>query len=397
MIEVKVNEPNHRGLVLAVDGITWSPSDGIIGESRAELQSDSEGGDTFYVVLVNRGELSNRIAGHRFSDISREIKSISIIPSLNLIEGEAEISHGLAVRRDYVGIRGGYVGQTYMGVTFLFDADGWHRLWSIRDYQEEFRHVFEQQNLADLSWTPEESLGFGYIGDTENITSISAAVKDTGATIEEEARSHAGTLRELHRLTVASLMSRVGQESVVTHFNFPDEVRVACEQYLLYFVQFLEDLGVRATAELHHEAGEVLFAVTPEDKDEALDKIRDALGTYLSLAASPVDTASVLQSEIEVQRLAANIQHLQGQLTLAHAVLQSKDATIQLQQATINLQRRMLGGEVMLESVKDVTPKPKGEETLGGLVEITDIELKGVTLKLSEVFRRLRKKFGKKE
>ena len=51
----------------------------------------------------------------------------------------------------------------------------------------------------------------------------------------------------------------------MTYFEFPDAVRVPCEQYLLYFAQFLRDLGVEASSELRHEVGMVLFSVTPTD------------------------------------------------------------------------------------------------------------------------------------
>jgi CheY-like chemotaxis protein len=193
--------------------------------------------------------------------------------------------------------------------------------------------------------------------------------------------------------------SKATAYSLISQFDFPEEVRVPCEQYLLYFVQFLKDLGVEATADISHEAGKVLFAVTPSDKNEALGTIHNALEVYLRLAASPIDSSSMLHSDIQVQRLAANIQHLQGQLTLAHAVLQAKDATIELQQTTIQ-QQRLLTGEIVLESMKDVSPKSKDkdtEEVLGGLAEITRYEGKGFNLNLPEAFRRLRKLFNERK
>lgn len=58
----------------------------------------------------------------------------------------------------------------------------------------------------------------------------------------------------------------------------------------------------------------------------------------------------------------------------------------------------MLTGEIVLESMKDVSPKPKdSEEVLGGLAEITKYEGKGFNLNLPEAFRRLRQLFGEKK
>jgi hypothetical protein len=192
-------------------------------------------------------------------------------------------------------------------------------------------------------------------------------------------------------------MSKLRSDSVVMHFDFPEEVKVPCEQYLLYFVQFLKDLGVEATAELQQEAGQVLFAVTPTDKQTALDKIRTALETYLQLSSNPVNDASIVEYEIAAQRLAANIDHLKGQLRLAHAELRLADATAQTQQVTIN---HLLSGQVIIDSVKDVTPKPQPEdkeELLDGTVALTKVNWKGVEFNLPEIFRRLRGLFREDE
>jgi hypothetical protein len=56
-------------------------------------------------------------------------------------------------------------------------------------------------------------------------------------------------LRELHKHTVSVLLATARSNSLVAHFNFPESVRVPCEQFLLYFGQFLKDVGVKATTE----------------------------------------------------------------------------------------------------------------------------------------------------
>ena len=180
----------------------------------------------------------------------------------------------------------------------------------------------------------------------------------------------------------------------MTYFNFPEEVRVPCEQYLLYFAQFLRDLGVNADTALTHEAGQVLFTVTPEDKEQALDKIRATLEVYLHLPSSPVsDTGG---NEIAVLRLNSELQSLQSKLSLARAEIQMKDAAIQLQKVTI----AQLTGEVVFESLKDVTPKPKDkdkEELLGDIVSLVPIKGKGFEVNLPELLRKLKQLFKKEE
>jgi hypothetical protein len=69
-----------------------------------------------------------------------------------------------------------------------------------------------------------------------------------------------------------------------------------------------------------------------------------------------------------------------------------------VQQFIINQQR--LSGDVMMESIKNVTPKPPDEDketVLGGIVEITKYEGKGVNVNFAEIFRRLKEYLAKKK
>jgi hypothetical protein len=368
-------------LQLSIGGLTYGETaDVLINEANGRCR-----------VIIHDQALNNILLVNKFSDLSPEIIKVSALPSFHLLENEPEISQGWGMYREDSG-------ATYLLLTFFYDVESWRRLWSIREYDQAFRKILDLHNDDNVKWLTDDASGFDVALSVPNRTSLMFRVSDLNTSFQDEVHRHSAELNRLHELTIQSLTANLRSDSVVMHFDFPEEVRVPCEQYLLYFVQFLKDIGVEATAELEHQAGQVLFAVTPTDKDEALDNIRAALDTYLQLAASPVNVASVLSTEIEVQRLSANIQHLQGQLTLAHAVLQAKDATIQLQQTTIAQQRQMLTGEIVLESMKDVTPKPKDtEEVLGGLAEITKYEGKGFNLNLPEAFRRLRQLFIEKK
>lgn len=342
-----------------------------------------------YEVTVFDDSLMTRLLAMRLSSIPNNIALLELFPQLNLIQDEPEILHEVTVYRDGSG-------QVYAVILFQYDTDNWKRLWSITEHRDEFKRTVQKQTSLGISLTPasimEEVLDIG----AEEI-SLYFPVEDINATIEEEARKHSGIIGRIHELTEISLNEMLLGESVVLQFDFPEEVKIPCEQYLIYFVQFLKDLGVEATAELQHEAGQVLFAVTPTDQDTALDKIRAALEIYLRLSASPINDSSALNNEIAVQRLIGEIQSLQSRLTLARAEIQFKDKTIEAQQFIIDRQR--LSGDVMLESLKNVTPQPPKEdkeELLGGIVEITKYEGKGVNVNFAEVFRRLKEYLAKK-
>ena len=163
----------------------------------------------------------------------------------------------------------------------------------------------------------------------------------------------------------------------------------------MYFVQFLRDAGVNATADLEHEAGHVLFAVTPDSKDVALDKIREALAIYLRLPANPGAGMNLVSlGDIQTQQLVANVQHLQTQLMLAGAIIQAKDATIQTQQVTTSTQQKITNGEVMRDSFRGLVEGREKEELLGGALTLTKYEGKGFEVNIPKIFRYLRNLFS---
>jgi hypothetical protein len=181
---------------------------------------------------------------------------------------------------------------------------------------------------------------------------------------------------------------QVESNGLTISFNFPQEVRVACEQYLLYFGDFLANIGVSVQTGIREDAGRVLFSVTPEDSQHALSTIREALSVYLALPGAPLMESSV--AEPETLRLLANIHHLKGQMQLAKAQLQAQTATIDAQRLVLDLQQTFARANV-------VTPAPIGdrEELLGGTVTLTRYQGKGFEISLAEVFRRLRALFGR--
>lgn len=77
-------------------------------------------------------------------------------------------------------------------------------------------------------------------------------------------------ISNLHSKVVTALAENSTANSISLLFDFPEEVRVPCEQYLLYFAQFLLDLGVKATSNISNNGGTTLFSVTPLNREEAL-------------------------------------------------------------------------------------------------------------------------------
>lgn len=215
-------------------------------------------------------------------------------------------------------------------------------------------------------------------------------------TIADELARISSIIRPIHEEIVRLITSQNTGQSISLSFDFREEIKVPCEQYLLYFTQFLKDLGVEASTALTHEAGQVLFTVTPTDKHQALDRIYAALRVYLDLPYSPISDST--HGEIAVQRLQANIHRLKGDLNLAAAEIQAKNATIQAQQFTLEQQRRLLSGEIIIDSLKDVTPKQEDtDELFDEALAITRYEHKESEVNLQDVISVLRRLVTDKE
>lgn len=167
-------------------------------------------------------------------------------------------------------------------------------------------------------------------------------------------------------------------------FSFPPEIRSSCEQYLIYFSRFLEDMGIEVTSKIDSQPINTFFTITPKNSGEALLKIRELLNVYLSLPeTSNLEVISTNFSDVSVQQLISNVYHLKSQLLLANSIIQNKDATIESLKFS-NYQKNIL-----LESNSNKITD--NEKTLNGLLTINEYEGNGFKINLPEIFRRLKR------
>jgi hypothetical protein len=175
---------------------------------------------------------------------------------------------------------------------FSFDISSWKNPWTMSEQADEFLNIFGSHDIADTVFGYDEDLiPTGY--------NVSFPIENKLDTFESLIARFLPIIEHDHNQTVINLQTKVHPHTITIPFAFPPEVRVACEQYLVYFVQFLADVGIEATADLQEKAGGVLFSVTPKDKDEALEHIREALAIYLRLPASPGLQTVALSTDLE--------------------------------------------------------------------------------------------------
>lgn len=201
------------------------------------------------------------------------------------------------------------------------------------------------------------------------------------------------------------LAERANTGSIVLEAHFPPGTRTACEQYLLYFVQFLADLGIEADAAIENSATAALFRVTPRSGPEALGRIRQALDTYLRMAsATDLLSTDATGADIAVLELRAEILQLRSRLELAAASAQAFAASLHAKDTTILMLASTLRGFQLAEHVSllsefsrrgALTAKthPADEEVIPGVLSVTEVRGKGIALNLPELIRRLRRRW----
>jgi NAD-dependent SIR2 family protein deacetylase len=156
-----------------------------------------------------------------------------------------------------------------------------------------------------------------------------------------------------------------------TMFEFPEEMKIPCEQYLMYFVNFLKDFHITCNTRLSEEKGKVFFSVTPADKNEALSKIREALAIYLNLPSSPTtydDSFASIRLELQIQTLQHSQKIAETELRLAEKFIQNQDDILSKKDYIIDEQRKIIekvtSKSIMIDSLEN---KEELEEIIEGL------------------------------
>lgn len=351
-----------------------------------------------YGVNAISRELSQAIAKHRFNDIPVNCQIISltglcdVVRDVHVLTAVRRVEFTEQVARFVDKVMGRKKKKTRFYVEVCVDTPllYWKEMWSIAELHAKIRSIL-----------PNELKLVNYDSSFEYMPLLFAKrvqfpVHEENSVIFDVVLHYQSLIFQLVVDAVDMLMEESKKQSVIVLFDFPEEVKIICNQYLLYFVQFLKDVGIEATAELKEDAGRTLFAVTPKDQNEALDNIRDALNIYLRLPTVPhVDPTAIINADVSVQLLAANIQHLQTQLMMHSAMIQQKDILIDQQRELIGLLSR---GQIIIGSVEkpDIKPEEDREPVIGDVVKVKPYDIGGFAeLDLPTLVRRLKGMFGK--
>lgn len=321
-------------------------------------------------------EVINKLCSYCFTEVGKNLTSISFTKDIDCWEDWIDITiycNHVSYRDYYPAIRTRLVIQ---------DWEKWSKPWSMADVAKKFEEniILLNNELVRYFQEDEESMlnGFG----------IEYFPKNDSEIIQKELDYIIPIIEDLVEKTKNDLLLSLDDDSVSTLFQFPSEIAAASKQYLVYFAQFLADIGIDADTEIKEEANQTLFKVTPKDKTESLEQIRQALAVYLDIPNHPdLIVQDDAQNNIAISQLQSNVFHLKSQLALATSVLQAKEATIEALQLSNYQLKQLVDGQTKKEENK--------EDLIKDVVSVDKYENKGVSINLAEILRRLKRTIGK--
>lgn len=362
MLEIKRNKNDE--LILVLNGI--------------EIEDTSlEGGPNIYKISIKNLESSQKLSNLCINDFP-ESKEISFIP-YKLLDESVSIDVDIDLRAEKLDFRG-----NEFTIHIIPKQMVWKNIYTVNEYRELFLNNLKNTTDFNFQSYLVENSTIRYLGKAllklfEGLPIILEISEDfSQRKISEIFQPYITVIEKVHRESILELLSKYKQNEVNAVFKFPEEIRVFCEQYLLYFAQFLQDLGINATSNLKEEAGKVLFSVIPTGDVEALDKIREALAVYLNLPSSPIVyddsfAAMRLQQQIEnlqhSQKMAARELQLTEKLVIAQSeaikekniIISQKDSLIEQQNKVIE---KVTSKSIMMDSLEN---KEELEEICEGL------------------------------
>ncbi len=121
-------------------------------------------------------------------------------------------------------------------------------------------------------------------------------------------------------------LSNVNLENLRGVFSFSQEENIVWGQYMMYFEQFMLDLGLPVDVEIQTGSDQVRFFVKPRTS-ERLEEVREFLDYYLQ-APQTKDFSKAFSFErddIAVTQWKNNVQHLLMQLDLLKSIEQLRN------------------------------------------------------------------------
>ncbi|MDP1663616.1 MAG: hypothetical protein Q8L79_00695 [Methylobacter sp.] len=307
-------------------------------------------------------ELSLKICSSLASDIPKGLGYFSefeseIFPNANWIDFKKEN------------------GSVQVKLSITFSWEEWNHPFTIQEFLESYKN-----EMSDIGFKTEinKDDGWAYFD-------IIFFVLDGIVLHRIDEVIHAAK-KEYQSLVVK--LARAGSENIfVKVFNFPKEYESICTQYLVWFGEFLLNLGIDADVSAENNRHQTSLIVSPKEAPELLIKIEQLFYQYLSLPYIEYSPAQAVSASVEdkylLQMLFSQVENFKNQIQMKDAVIEMKELSIASLKENLHEKEEKI---LLIQSMKNA----KDIEIFGGAISLGEIKLGPLKLdpkKLLDAFK----------
>jgi hypothetical protein len=139
-------------------------------------------------------------------------------------------------------------------------------------------------------------------------------------------------IKEAYQYLLIKLIRNKSKDLFVKIFEFPKHYESICSQYLIWFGEFLQNIGVDASVSAENNNGQTSIIVSPKYASKITDNIEMLFYQYISLPYSEylpaLDAGISTENKFKVQMLTSQIENFKSQIQMKDAVIEMKDISI---------------------------------------------------------------------
>lgn len=194
---------------------------------------------------------------------------------------------------------------------------------------KEWQNPFKVSSLIDPYKRRLQELGYRVdVTDDEQDISVNAHAELESEVIIRAIEQFAEIAKSEYLKLENELIKDTNSGLVTKIFKFPKGFETICSQYVLWFGELLENIGIEANVSAENRGGHTFLTIDPGDDGRLKENIERVLYQYLSLPYSEYVPAETARQDIEKKVF---IQSLQQQVSFFEQQLEVKKSVMELQ------------------------------------------------------------------